>query len=280
MHKLMCIVLSAVVIALCRAIRVVCLHDVSMIVIGVEGADQGEEEPSHHHVAPGMFLPHKPSHIYALLLRPVEYEFAEVGQDRFGYRCKPAECFLNSAILRTSRKIYREACDVMVKDNKFVLLQSRGNISLRILLKAHSTSIVTTDEMQISQFKGYALKLELLSDKRLDPRYMTAKDTYMALMSVMMLAKDLDSLCESLPRSERHVRGLSLAVTLSLSLAPTFDSRTETQNLQTSLLLTDTIQARLLQPFHRHLRRFKKSVVWGDVAPKTVQVFRDDIAAD
>jgi hypothetical protein len=63
MHKLMCIVLSAVVIAFCRAIRVVCLHDVSMIAIGVEGADQGEEEPSHHHVAPGMSLPHKPSHL-------------------------------------------------------------------------------------------------------------------------------------------------------------------------------------------------------------------------
>jgi hypothetical protein len=62
MHKLMCVVLSAVVIALCRAIRVVCLHDVSMIAIGVEGADQGEKEPSHHHVAPGMSLPHKPSH--------------------------------------------------------------------------------------------------------------------------------------------------------------------------------------------------------------------------
>jgi hypothetical protein len=60
-HKLMCIVLSGVVIALCRAIRVVCLHDVSMIAIGVEGANQGEEGPSHHHVAPGMPLPHKPS---------------------------------------------------------------------------------------------------------------------------------------------------------------------------------------------------------------------------
>jgi hypothetical protein len=53
MHELMCIVLSAVVIALCRAIREVCLHNVSMIAIGVEGADQGEEEPTHHHVAPG-----------------------------------------------------------------------------------------------------------------------------------------------------------------------------------------------------------------------------------
>jgi hypothetical protein len=61
LHKLMCIVLCAVVIALCRAIRVVCLHDVSMIAIGVEGADQGEEEPSHHQGAPRMSLPHKPS---------------------------------------------------------------------------------------------------------------------------------------------------------------------------------------------------------------------------
>jgi hypothetical protein len=63
LHKLMCIVLSAVMIALCRAIRVVCLHDVSMIAIGVEGTDQDEEEPSHHHVAPGMSLPHEPSQI-------------------------------------------------------------------------------------------------------------------------------------------------------------------------------------------------------------------------
>jgi hypothetical protein len=39
MHKLMCITLSALVIALCRAIRVVCLHNVSIIAIGVEGAN-------------------------------------------------------------------------------------------------------------------------------------------------------------------------------------------------------------------------------------------------
>jgi hypothetical protein len=62
MHKLMCIALSAVVTALGRVIRVVCLHNVSIIVIGVESADQGKEEPSHHYVAPRMSLPHEPSH--------------------------------------------------------------------------------------------------------------------------------------------------------------------------------------------------------------------------
>jgi hypothetical protein len=34
-----------------------------MIAIGVEGADQDEEEPFHHHVAPRMSLPHEPSHV-------------------------------------------------------------------------------------------------------------------------------------------------------------------------------------------------------------------------
>jgi hypothetical protein len=43
-YKLMCFYLCAVVIALYRAIRVIYLHDISMIVIGVEGAHYDEEE--------------------------------------------------------------------------------------------------------------------------------------------------------------------------------------------------------------------------------------------
>jgi hypothetical protein len=43
MHMLMCIVLSAVVIALCRAIIVICLHDVSLIYTCLETA-LGEKE--------------------------------------------------------------------------------------------------------------------------------------------------------------------------------------------------------------------------------------------
>jgi hypothetical protein len=43
MHKLMSTVLSAVVIALCRAIMVVCLHDVSLMYTCLESA-LGERE--------------------------------------------------------------------------------------------------------------------------------------------------------------------------------------------------------------------------------------------
>jgi hypothetical protein len=39
----------------------VCLHDVSMIRVGVEGALQEEEEPSHHHVVQRTSVSHEPS---------------------------------------------------------------------------------------------------------------------------------------------------------------------------------------------------------------------------
>jgi hypothetical protein len=59
--------------ALYRAIMVFCLHGVSTIVIGVEGANQGEEEPSHHHVAPGMSLPHEPSRLDLYMYLTVQH---------------------------------------------------------------------------------------------------------------------------------------------------------------------------------------------------------------
>jgi hypothetical protein len=63
MHMLMFIVLSTVAIAFNRAIRMVCLRNVSMTRIGVEGAHQEEGEPSHHQVAPEVSLPYEPSQI-------------------------------------------------------------------------------------------------------------------------------------------------------------------------------------------------------------------------
>jgi hypothetical protein len=52
---------------------VVCLHDVSMMLIGVEGAHQEEEEPPHHHVAPGMSLPMNRHSIHHAV--PITLEF-------------------------------------------------------------------------------------------------------------------------------------------------------------------------------------------------------------
>jgi hypothetical protein len=59
MHKLICSVLSAVVIAVCRAMSIICLHNVQVIQMCVEGACQEEEEPSHYQVVHRMPLPYE-----------------------------------------------------------------------------------------------------------------------------------------------------------------------------------------------------------------------------
>jgi hypothetical protein len=56
-----------------KAISVVCLHDVTMIPVGVEGAHQEREEPSHHHVVHRTSLPHQPSQLEIAHLRPSIY---------------------------------------------------------------------------------------------------------------------------------------------------------------------------------------------------------------
>jgi hypothetical protein len=66
MHKLMSIVLSAVVIALCRAIRVVCLHDVSVMYTCLESAHERGRSARTTHVARVTSLPHEPSHIQVM----------------------------------------------------------------------------------------------------------------------------------------------------------------------------------------------------------------------
>jgi hypothetical protein len=59
MHMLMCIVMSIVI---------VCLHNVSMIPIGVQGAYQEKEELSHHHVVQETSIPHEPSQLFLTFL--------------------------------------------------------------------------------------------------------------------------------------------------------------------------------------------------------------------
>jgi hypothetical protein len=95
-------------------------------------------------------------------------------------RRKPFKSFLNGAILRTSSQIHREAYDLMVKENQFVLLRSTGNLPLSRLLEIPDISIVTTDPSLISQFRGYVLEVELSSDKRLERRYETTTAVDMA----------------------------------------------------------------------------------------------------
>jgi hypothetical protein len=63
---------------------------------------------------------------------------------------------INTAILQTSSQVYREAYDVMVKKNQFVLLSSKGGIPLRSMLATQYTPVIALNE-QTKHFKKYAI---------------------------------------------------------------------------------------------------------------------------
>ncbi|KAF2117330.1 hypothetical protein BDV96DRAFT_644755 [Lophiotrema nucula] len=65
---------------------------------------------------------------------------------------------IETAILRTSRQVHREAYDVMVKTNQFINIECR-HFPLTQLLIAAQVPVVTRSCRWVNQFKGYLLKL-------------------------------------------------------------------------------------------------------------------------
>jgi hypothetical protein len=68
---------------------------------------------------------------------------------------------VNAAILQTSSQIHREAYDIMVKRNQFILLSSKGGIPLRAMLASQYIPVIALNK-QIAHFKGYVI-LSMLS---------------------------------------------------------------------------------------------------------------------
>jgi hypothetical protein len=103
---LMYIVVSAVMTTFCMVIRRVYLHDVSLMQLYAENACQEEEEPSPHHVAPEMSLPHEPSHIEHSVTSltcakhacgmPTPYSFAPDLMDRLSFDNRESELLHDS----------------------------------------------------------------------------------------------------------------------------------------------------------------------------------------
>jgi hypothetical protein len=115
---------------------VVCLYDVSMMRIGVEGAHQEEEEPSHHHVARGMSLPHEPSQrkprgYYCFAPHLTGITFADVLPS--GLSVELFHCFLEDLLVRQnpwrlcpSLRCFLLTSRLILFPNRLVLHRLRG----------------------------------------------------------------------------------------------------------------------------------------------------------
>lgn len=181
---------------------------------------------------------------------------------------------IDTAILRVSRDIHLEAYDVMVKENRFVYVRSRGVPNY--LLSSNKLPIVTANEDHVRRFKGYVLEVTMTSHEEplpgMPPR---AHDPF----DVMILARDLGLLCVFLMGGDELIPGFAdrLHLALNLGLVVTAGSGAQDYKDLESLerYFSEKTQKEILQPFRDFLYEVHNIQVRGlvstDIAKLTCQ---------
>jgi hypothetical protein len=72
---------------------------------------------------------------------------------------------IDTAILRTSTAIYREAYECMVKTNRFVKVTSSHSIMLHLMLNGRQVPVVAQKKKVVNNFGGYVLAVHLDTTK-------------------------------------------------------------------------------------------------------------------
>ena len=99
--------------------------------------------------------------------------------------------------------------------------------------------------------------------------------------SLMVLFRDLDSLCQTLTDGDVHTQGFSKHLQISITVAPIL---TEQQPTKDTPSLTDffseTTQTTLLAPFRAQLRGYKSVIIQGYVNRDLAEAVREDMGRD
>lgn len=232
--------------------------------------------------------------IYGFLLCAFDpepmYDFIPEFSGYLGAPLSVASHSIDTSILQTSRGIHREAYDVMVKRNKFVLVESQG-IPILYLLRMRRMPMVTVDKAHVEHFKGYVLSISLFSSTA--PSLAGGKGPF----SGMMLARDLGMLCECLVDGDLVMpRGFTEDLLITINVGPVvaataaITAAAASQGEQQSAgaaykdlasleaYFTGKTQRELLQPFCYMLRGFPPVQLSGLVSDATIASTMADMA--
>ncbi|KAL1874847.1 hypothetical protein Daus18300_003388 [Diaporthe australafricana] len=184
---------------------------------------------------------------------------------------------IDTAILRASRNIHREAYDVMVKRNRFVLFKSPGVLT-SLLLSFCGLRVVTSKTEHVMNFKGYVLAVSIALS--IPPRPQSSEIGYP--FKAMILAKDLEMLCRGLYLSLGEIElGNKLVLQLNLGLVVESDCEPNGYKDLESLerYFTEKTQKELIQPFRTELRDLHNVQVCGRVSDDIAKSALKDMAS-
>ena len=177
-------------------------------------------------------------------------------------------CYLTSAIetaiLRTSKKVYREAYDVMIKTNKFIVVKAEGMNMLAYLLASTKFPILKCTPKHIAEFNGAALSVRMVYDRSI----MTTglKKRVITYRSFMFPSSGLMRFCEALSQSDVILDpDFPRSVEISVTVGPGLSKASKGMGFADFLLVNEDT---LLSSFRQYLRGFRSVRADGLVTPK------------
>ncbi|KAK7707373.1 hypothetical protein SLS64_001065 [Diaporthe eres] len=212
--------------------------------------------------------------IYGFLLtdfnpRPYGLEVSWSALNRLTGESTRAAHSIDTAILRVSRDIHLEAYDLMVKKNRFVHVRSRG--VPEYLQSWTELPIVTANADHVRHFKGYVLEVNITYHK--EPKLYMPPYTHDPFDAII-LARDLDRLCEGFMRTAVLIPGLidRFDLALNLGLVVTADPGARDYKDLESLEqnFSEKTQEEILQPFRDFLHDVRNIQIRGLVSADVV----------
>lgn len=183
---------------------------------------------------------------------------------------------IDTAILRASRDVHREAYDLMVKESRFVHLKFQG-VPL-ILLTRGRVPIVTADTEHVRHFKGYVLEVNMSYHG--EP--LTGRCSENGAFEAMMLAANLDLLCQHLMIGNM-IPGFWSQLTIMLNVGPAAIARREARKYKDfgslERYFTEKTQKGLLQPLRDHFYGVRDVQVCGLVSADLASSTSKDMAS-
>lgn len=184
---------------------------------------------------------------------------------------------IQTAVLRVSRLVYREAFDVMVRTNRFVRIESKSALPLQPMFAVQKIPAIAQDSRRIAQFTGAVLDIRLSTSTPLPASEGWLSD--MRPCSVMMLGRDLHLFSQGILNAEYYCPGLAAVIVIDIHLAPLLDLKPPRYQGSFADFFSEITQETLLAPF-RTLRNMDSLTIRGHVLPEIAQSITEEARKD
>jgi len=192
----------------------------------------------------------------------------------------PSPHSIDTAILRTNTITHREAYDVLVKTNRFVRITSVHGVPLRRLMQSLMVPVVAS-RISAQQFKGYVLAVHLGCKEPVRVQEGTGFEGMLEPQDLIILHRDLDSLCRALADADAHKAGLIANFELSIKVAPVLSDQVSTRYTPSfDNFFSETTQKTLLAPFRNHLYGYTSVEIAGHVSKSLASTVREELQQD